>query len=59
MAANMLKTRKHTVSQLQLKSDQTLHQSADSLLEGDFTISSFRQPNINNPASMSNTSCTR
>ena len=43
MAANMLKTRKHTVSQLQLKSDQTLHQSADSLLEGDFTISSFRQ----------------
>ena len=30
MATNMLKTTKHTVNQLQLKSDQTLHQTVSS-----------------------------
>jgi len=46
VTTNMFKTRKPTVSQLQLKSDQTLHQTVSSektLIEGDFTISSFRQ----------------
>ena len=30
MATNMLKTRKHTANQLQLKIDQTLHQTVSS-----------------------------